>query len=100
MQYNNKDFAYKEKLQWYCVADQVRKMTNSADIQAVYEEYRKIGVILTEIASNYFAPKEILLELVSVKGILYANKIRKNSEKTLKLKQMSEKMGKVPVKND
>ena len=88
--FHNRDFAYKEKIQWYRVADQVRGMTNSAEIQAVYEEYRKIGVILTEIASNYFTPKEILLELVSVKGILYANKIRKNSEKTLKLKQMAE----------
>ena len=87
---NHKDFAYKEKLQWHRVADQVLKMTNSEDIQAVYEKYRKIGVVLIEIANNYFTPKEILLELVSVKGILYANKIRKNSEKTLKLKQMAE----------
>ena len=87
---NHKDFAYKEKLQWHRVADQVLKMTNSEDIQAVYEKYRKIGVVLIEIANNYFTPKEILLELLSVKGILYANKIRKNSEKTLKLKQMAE----------
>lgn len=87
---NQKDFAYKEKLQWYRVADQVSGMTNSTDIQAVYEAYRKIGVVLIEIANNYFTPKEILLELVSAKGILYANKIRKNSEKTLKLKQMAE----------
>ena len=87
---NHKDFAYKEKLQWHRVADQVLKMTNSEDIQAVYEKHRKIGVVLIEIANNYFTPKEILLELVSVKGILYANKIRKNSEKTLKLKQMAE----------
>ena len=86
---NHKDFAYKEKLQWHRVADQVLKMTNSEDIQAVYEKYRKIGVVLIEIANNYFTPKEILLELVSVKGILYANKIRKNSEKTFKLKQMA-----------
>ena len=41
---------------------------------------------------NYFTPKEILLELLSVKGILYANKIRKNSEKTLKLKQLAKKI--------
>ena len=87
---NHKDFAYKEKLQWHRVADQVLKMTNSEDIQAVYEKYRKIGVVLIEIANNYFTPKEILLELVSVKGILYANKIRKSSDKTLKLKQMAE----------
>ena len=64
-------------------------MTNSEDIQAVYEKYRKIGVVLIEIANNYFTPKEILLELLSVKGILYAHKIRKNSEKTLKIKQFT-----------
>ena len=87
---NHKNFAHKEKLQWHRVADQVLKMTNSEDIQAVYEKYRKIGVVLIEIANNYFTPKEILLELLSVKGVLYANKIRKNSEKTLKLKQMAE----------
>ena len=96
---NHKDFAYKEKLQWHRVADQVLKMTNSEDIQAVYEKYRKIGVVLIEIANNYFTPKEILLELVSVKSVLYANKIRKNSEKTLKLKQISEKMGQDHGKN-
>ena len=87
---NNKDFEHKERLQWYRVADQVRGITNSADITSIYKEYRNVGIVLTEIASNYFTPKEILLELVSVKGILYANKIRKNSEKTLKLKQMAE----------
>lgn len=87
---NNTEFKDKEKLQWYRVAEQVRGMTNGTDIQAVYKEYQKIGVVLNEIASNYFTPKEILSELLSVKGILYANKIRKNSEKTLKLKQLSE----------
>ena len=86
---NQKDFAYQEKLQWHRVADRVRGMTNGTDIQAVYEAYRRIGVVLIEIASNYFTPKEILLELLSVKGVLYANKIRKNSEKTFKLKQMA-----------
>jgi hypothetical protein len=87
---NNKDFEHKERLQWYRVADQVRGITNSADITSIYKEYRNVGIVLTEIASNYFTPEEILLELLSVKGILYANKIRKNSEKTLKLKRMAE----------
>ena len=87
---NQEDFAYKEKLQWYRVADRVRGMTNGTELQAVYEAYRKIGVVLIEIASNYFTPKEILSELLSVKGVSYASKIRKNSEKTLKLKQMAE----------
>lgn len=89
---NNKDFEHKERLQWYRVADQVRGITNSADITSIYKEYRNVGIVLTEIASNYFTPEEILLELLSVKGILYANKIRKNSEKTLKLKQLAEEI--------
>lgn len=89
---NNKEFKNKEKLQWYQVAEQVRGMTNSSDIQAIYRKYNKIGIILNEIASNYFTPKEILSELLSVKEILYANKIRKNSEKTLKIKQSAEQI--------
>jgi phosphopentomutase len=36
-------------------------------------------------------PNDILLELLSVKGILHASKIRRNSEKTLKLKRLAEK---------
>ena len=88
---NNKNFEYKEKLQWYRVADQVRGITNSTDIKSIYKEYRNVGIVLIEIASNYFTPDESLLKLLSVKGILYANKIRKNSEKTLKMKQMVKK---------
>ena len=87
---NNKKFENKERLQWYRVAERVRGITNSADIQSIYEEYQNIGIVLSEIASNYFTSTEILLELLSVKGILYANKIRKKSEKTLRLKQIVE----------
>ena len=88
---NHADFEDREKLQWHRVADQVRVMTDGADIEAVYQEYRYVGIVLTEIASNYFTPDKILSELSSVKGILYANTIRKNSEKTLKLKQIVKK---------
>jgi hypothetical protein len=87
---NNEKFEDTEKLQWHRVADRVKGLTSSEEIRSIYKEYKTVGVILFEIASNYFTPKEILLELVSVKGILYANKIRKNSEKTLKLKQLTE----------
>lgn len=87
---NNKNFEQKERLHWYQVADQVRGITNGTDIESIYKEYQNVGIVLTEIASNYFTSKELLLELLSVKGILYANKIRKNSEKTLKLKQIIE----------
>ena len=59
-------------------------------IFVIYKEYKTVGIVLTEIANNYFTPNEILLELLSVKGILYANKIRKNSEKTLRLKKLAE----------
>jgi hypothetical protein len=87
---NNEKFEDAEKLQWYRVADQVHGSTNSADIKSIYKEYQTAGIVLAEIANNYFTPKEILLELISVKGILYANKIRKNSEKTLKMKHLVE----------
>ena len=87
---NNKEFEGTERLQWYRVADQVQGITNSTDIKSIYKEYQTVGVVLAEIANNYFTPREILLELLSVKGILYANKIRKNSDKTLKLKQLAE----------
>jgi hypothetical protein len=87
---NNEKFEDTERLQWYRVADRVQGLTSGADIQSIYKEYQTVGVVLLEIANNYFTPKEILLELLSVKGILYANKIRKNSEKTLKLKQLAE----------
>jgi len=87
---NNENFEDTEKLKWYRIADQVQGITNSTDIQSIYKEYQTVGIILAEIANNYFTPKEILLELSSVKGILYANKIRKSSEKTLKLKQLVE----------
>ena len=87
---NNEKFKDKEKLQWYRVADKIKGITNSTEIQSIYKEYQTVGIVLAEIATNYFTPNEILLELLSVKGILYANKIRKNSEKTLKLKQFAE----------
>ena len=87
---NNKEFEGTERLQWYRVADQVQGITNSTDIKSIYKEYQTVGIVLAEIANNYFTPREILLELLSVKGILYANKIRKNSDKTLKLKQLAE----------
>ena len=88
---NHAEFEDREKLQWHKVADQVRGMTNGKDIESVYQEHRGVGIVLNEIASNYFTPDKILLELLSVKGILYAHKIRKNSEKTLKLKQIVKK---------
>ena len=86
----NEDFEHKEILQWHQVADQVRGLTNSTDIKSIYMEYQNVGIVLTEIASNYFTSEEILLELLSAKGIKYASKIRKNSEETLKLKRIVE----------
>lgn len=87
----NEEFDHKEMLQWHQIADQIHGLTNSTDIKAIYKEYQNVGIVLTEIASNYFTSEEILLELLSVKGIKYANKIRKNSEETLKLKRIVEK---------
>lgn len=87
---NNGDFEYKERLQWYRAADQVRGLTNSADITSIYKEYQKVGIVLTEIALNFFTSDEVLLELLSVKGITNANRIRESSENTLRLKRMVE----------
>ena len=87
---NNEKFEDTERLQWYRVADRVQGLTSGEEIQSIYKEYQTVGVVLMEIANNYFTPKEILLDLISVKGILYANKIRKNSEKTLKMKHLVE----------
>lgn len=87
---NNEKFEDREKLQWHRVADQVQGLTNGTDIRSVYKEYQTAGVVLAEIASNCFTPNDILSELLSVKGILHASKIRRNSEKTLKLKRLAE----------
>lgn len=87
---NHMKFEHREKLQWHQVADQVRGLTNSKDIEAVYKEYQNIGTVLIEIAINYFTPEEILLELSSIKGVTYASEIRKNSKNTLMLKQIVE----------
>ena len=86
----NEKFEHKEMLQWHQVADQVRGLTNSTDIKSIYNEYQNVGIVLTEIASNYFTSEEILLKLLSVKEIKCANKIRKRSEETLKLKRIAE----------
>ena len=86
----NEDFEHKKMLQWHRVADQVRGLTNSTDIKSIYKEYQNVSIVLAEIASNYFTSEEILLELLSAKGIKYANTIRKNSEETLKLKRIVE----------
>ena len=87
---NNKEFEYKERLQWHQVADQVQSLTNSKEIESIYKAYRNVGTVLAKVATNYFTSEEVLLELLSVKGITYANEIRKNSEKTLKMKRIAE----------
>ena len=84
----NENFENKEMLQWYQVANQVRGFTNSTDIETIYKEYQNVGIILTEIASNYYTSEEILLELLSAKGIKYASSIRKKSEENLKLRRI------------
>ena len=83
-------FGDKEKVQWHQIADQVRVLTTSKDIASIYKEYLNVGIVLYEIANNYFTPEEILLELSSVKGILYAREIRKISKNTLQLKRIAE----------
>ena len=87
---NNENFEDTEKLQWYRAADYVQGLTNGEEIRSIYKEYQTVGLVLAEIANNYFTPNEILSELLSVKGVSYANKIRKKSEKTLMLKQLAE----------
>ncbi len=87
---NNKEFEYKERLQWHKVADQVKGLTDSNAIASVYKEYPNVGTILNEIANNYFTSEEILLELSSIKGINSAREIRKNSLNTLAMKQIAE----------
>ena len=86
---NNTNFENAEMLKWHQVADQVRVLTNSEEITTIYKAYQNIGIVLTEIAGNYFSSEDILLELLSIKGITHANKIRKASENTLKLKRES-----------
>lgn len=86
----NKNFEHKESLRWHQVADQIQGLTNSADITSIYKEHKNVGIVLAEIATNYFTSDEILLELSSVKGIPYASEIRKNSERTLKMKRIVE----------
>lgn len=87
---NDKEFEDKEKLQWYQIADQVRGVSNSKDITCIYKEYLNVGIVMTEIASNYFTSEEILLELSSAKGIQHASEIRKLSKNTLRLKRIAE----------
>lgn len=83
----NEEFKYREYLEWHQVSDRVRCSTYSEEIVDIYNAYRNNGIVLSKIATNYFTPNEILLELLSVKGIKYASQIRRSSEKTLKLKQ-------------
>lgn len=90
---NNEKFEDAEKLHWYKIADRVKTITSGTEIKSIYKEYQRVGIILSEISNNYFTPAEILLELLSAKGISNAKEIRKNSEKTLKLKRLAEQNG-------
>lgn len=84
----NEVFQQEELLLQFRVADLVRELTDGKDILCIYEEYRSVGIVLVEIAANYFTPDELLWELSSVKGIARAREIRKNSKKTLELKRI------------
>lgn len=86
---NDKKFEDRETLQWYQAADLVRGLSDPKEIACIYEEYRNVGVVMAEIARNYFTSDEILLELSSVKGIRNAAEIRKMSKNTLQLKQIA-----------
>lgn len=87
---NNKEFEYKERLQWHIISDQVRVLTDNSAIASVYKEYPNVGIILNEIANNCFSAEEILKELSSVKGVEFAREIRKDSLITLGIKRITE----------
>ena len=65
-------FEYKEKLEQFRAAGLVRGFTDAESLAAVYEKNRNAGIVLKEIAANYFTPEDVLRDLLSVKDISYA----------------------------
>ena len=76
----------KSQIQYHQVADEIRISLESHVIVNAYEKYRTNGIVLREIADNYYTPSEILNKLSVIKGVSFANEIRRKSKITLQIK--------------
>ena len=85
---NDRHFEKQEAVQWHQEADRVQGLTASNELSSVYQKHPNNGIILKQMAANYFTPDEILLELTAIKGIPYASEIRKISSNTLTVKRV------------
>ena len=77
----------KSQVKYHQVADWIRTLSDSRMISSAYEKYCMSGIVMREIADNYYTPNEILNKLSVIKEISFANEIRKKSKNTLQIKK-------------
>ena len=70
------------------IADSISISSDYYEIKRAYDVYIDNFIILLAISKNVFSPDDVLNELLNIKNIKFAEKIRNNSRETLFIKKL------------